>query len=76
MAAQPYQLTGYESDLSDAEWEFTKALLYPADAGRRGGKVRGADCESLFGHHPLCAQNRLPVVDAPRGPAPCSKAYH
>ena len=34
MAAQPYQLTGYESDLSDAEWELTQTLLYPADARR------------------------------------------
>ena len=43
MPAKPYQPAGYESDLSDAEWELIKPMLYPADARRGRGRVRDPD---------------------------------
>ena len=43
MAAKAYRPTGYETDLSDAEWELLKPLIYPADARRGRGRQRHPD---------------------------------
>jgi putative transposase len=44
MAAKTYRPAGYDTDLSDAEWELLKPLIYPADATR--GRGRGRDPNS------------------------------
>lgn len=43
MAAKTYQPAGYDTDLSDAEWELLKPLIYPADAKRGRGRWRDPD---------------------------------
>ena len=43
MAAKTYQPAGYDTDLSDAEWELLKPLIYPADAKRVRGRWRDPD---------------------------------
>ena len=43
MAAQTYRPAGYDTDLSDAEWELLKPLIYPADAKRGRGRWRDAN---------------------------------
>ena len=43
MAAKTYQPAGYDTDLSDAEWELLKPLIYPADARRGRGRWRDPD---------------------------------
>ncbi|MBK8091160.1 MAG: transposase [Verrucomicrobiaceae bacterium] len=43
MQAKPYQPAGYDSDLSDAEWELIKPIIYPANAKRGRGRLRDAD---------------------------------
>jgi putative transposase len=43
MAAKNYQPAGYDTDLSDAEWELLKPLIYPADAKRGRGRWRDPD---------------------------------
>jgi putative transposase len=40
MAAKTYRPAGYDTDLSDAEWELLKPLIYPADARRGRGRWR------------------------------------
>ena len=40
MAAKTYQPAGYDTDLSDAEWDLLKPLIYPADARRKRGRWR------------------------------------
>ncbi len=40
MAAKTYRSAGYDTDLSDAEWELLKPLIYPADARRGRGRWR------------------------------------
>ena len=40
MSAKTYQPAGYDSDLSDAEWELLQPLLYPAEAKRGRGRQR------------------------------------
>lgn len=40
MEAKTYQRAGYDTDLSDAEWELLKPLIYPADAKRGRGRWR------------------------------------
>jgi transposase len=40
MEAKTYQPAGYDTDLSDAEWELLKPLIYPADARRGRGRQR------------------------------------
>ncbi len=37
MEAKTHQQAGYDTDLSDAEWELLKPLIYPADARRGHG---------------------------------------
>jgi putative transposase len=43
MAAKTYQPAGYDTDLSDAEWELLRPLIYPADAKRGRGRWRDPD---------------------------------
>ncbi len=43
MAAKTYQSAGYDTDLSEAEWELLKPLIYPADAKRGRGRWRDPD---------------------------------
>ena len=43
MPAQTYHPAGYDSDLSDAEWELIKPVIYPADANRGRGRLRDPD---------------------------------
>ena len=43
MRAKLYQPAGYDSDLSDAEWELIKPIIYPADAKRGRGRLRDPD---------------------------------
>jgi putative transposase len=43
MAAKTYQPAGCDTDLSDAEWELLKPLIYPADAKRGRGRWRDPD---------------------------------
>jgi transposase len=43
MAAKIYQPAGYDTDLSEAEWELLKPLIYPADAKRGRGRWRDPD---------------------------------
>jgi len=43
MAAKTYRPAGYDTDLSDAEWELLKPLIYPADAKRGRGRWRDPD---------------------------------
>lgn len=43
MEARTYQPVGYDSDLSDAEWELLKPLIYPVDARRGRGRQRHPD---------------------------------
>lgn len=43
MGAKPYLPAGYDTDLSDAEWELLKPLIYPADAKRGRGRWRAPD---------------------------------
>ena len=43
MAVKSYQPAGYDTDLSDAEWELLKPLIYPADAKRGRGRWRDPD---------------------------------
>jgi transposase len=40
MEVKTYQPAGYDTDLSDAEWELLKPLIYPADARRKRGRWR------------------------------------
>ena len=40
MAAKIYRPAGYDTDLSDAEWELLKPLIYPEDARRGRGRWR------------------------------------
>jgi putative transposase len=43
MAVKSYQPAGYDTDLSDAEWELLRPLIYPADAKRGRGRWRDPD---------------------------------
>jgi len=43
MEAKTYRPAGYDTDLSDAEWELLRPLIYPAGARRRRGRQRDAD---------------------------------
>ena len=43
MEAKTYEPAGYDTDLSDAEWELLKPLIYPADARRGRGRQRPPD---------------------------------
>lgn len=43
MPSKPYRPAGYDSDLSDAEWELIKPLIYPAEAKRGRGRQRDPD---------------------------------
>jgi transposase len=43
MDSKTYQPAGYDSDLSDAEWELLKPLIYPADAKRWRGRLRSPE---------------------------------
>lgn len=43
MRASPYQPAGYDTDLSDAEWELLKPLIYPAEAKRKRGRQRSPE---------------------------------
>jgi transposase len=43
MAVKSYQPAGYDTDLSDAEWELLRPLIYPADAKRGRGRRRDPD---------------------------------
>ena len=43
MEATTYQPAGYESDLSDAQWELIKPLIYPPGAKRGRGRKRDPD---------------------------------
>lgn len=43
MATKTYRPAGYDTDLSDAEWELLKPLIYPADAKRGRGRRRDPD---------------------------------
>ena len=40
MATKTYQAAGYDTDLSDAEWELLEPLIYPPDARRGRGRQR------------------------------------
>jgi putative transposase len=40
MEPKTYRPAGYDTDLSDAEWELLKPLIYPADAKRGRGRWR------------------------------------
>jgi hypothetical protein len=40
MDSKTYHPAGYDRDLSDAEWELLKPLIYPADAKRGRGRLR------------------------------------
>ena len=40
METKTYRPAGYDTDLSDAEWELLKPLIYPADARRGRGRWR------------------------------------
>jgi hypothetical protein len=40
MGTKSYRPAGYDTDLSDAEWELWKPLIYPADAKRGRGRWR------------------------------------
>ena len=40
MATKTYPPAGYDTDLSEAEWELLKPLIYPADAKRGRGRWR------------------------------------
>ena len=40
MEAKTYHPAGYDTDLSDAEWELLKQIIYPADARRGRGRWR------------------------------------
>ena len=43
MPTKPYEPAGYESDLSDSEWDLIKPILYPASTRRGRGSVRDPD---------------------------------
>ncbi len=43
MATKTYRPAGYETGLSEAEWELLKPLIYPADAQSGGGRWRDPD---------------------------------
>ena len=43
MAAKTYQPAGYDTDLSEAEWELLKPLIYPAEGRRGRGRWRDPD---------------------------------
>jgi transposase len=43
MAAKTYRSAGYDTDLSDAEWELLQPLIYPADVKRGRGRQRDPD---------------------------------
>ena len=43
MEPSTYQPPGYETDLSDAEWELLKPLIYPPEAKRGRGGWRDPD---------------------------------
>ncbi|MBX7210274.1 MAG: transposase [Verrucomicrobiaceae bacterium] len=43
MEPKSYEPAGYESDLSDAEWELIKPIIYPVDARRGRGRQRDPD---------------------------------
>lgn len=43
MEKKTYRPAGYDTDLSDAEWELLKPLIYPADAKRGRGRWRDPD---------------------------------
>jgi hypothetical protein len=45
MAAKTYRPVGYDSGLSDAEWELLEPLNYPADAKRGRARWRDPDSE-------------------------------
>jgi len=40
MEPKPYRPAGYDTDLSDAEWELLKPLIYPQGATRGRGRLR------------------------------------
>jgi putative transposase len=40
MGTKIYHATGYDTDLSDAEWELLRELIYPPGARRRRGRQR------------------------------------
>jgi putative transposase len=42
MAPETYKPAGYDTDLSDAEWELLQPLIHPADAKRGRGRRREA----------------------------------
>lgn len=43
MEARTYRPAGYDTDLSDAEWELLQPLIYPKSARRGRGRQRGPD---------------------------------
>lgn len=43
MQAKTYLPPGYDTDLSDAQWELLKPHIYPADAKRGRGRWRDPD---------------------------------
>ena len=43
METKTYRPAGYDTDLSDAEWELLKPLIYPANAKRGRGRQRAPD---------------------------------
>jgi transposase len=43
MTSKRYESAGYDSDLSDAEWELIKPIIYPAGARRGRGRLRDPD---------------------------------
>ena len=43
METKTYRPAGYDTDLSDAEWELLKPLIYPANAKRGRGRQRDPD---------------------------------
>ncbi len=45
MAAKTCRPAGYDTDLSEAEWELLKPLIYPADVKRGRGRWRDPDSE-------------------------------
>ena len=43
MDTRSYEPAGYDTDLSDAEWELLKPLIYAPEARRRRGRRREPD---------------------------------
>jgi hypothetical protein len=70
MAAKTFSPAGDNTDLSEAEWELLKPLIYPADTKRSRGRLLDPDSARvclLSRLHPLSAHDRLTVDAAAQG---------